>query len=213
MEKKEDLQEFRRKYNPWQDGTPVPTIRELLNVEKHNKWTTTCFFIGENIINPPETCKECRGVMKHLTNPYKMEQNGKSGIEISNREDAFKLRCTVRPKCGAKSGMLKDSFFENRSKSPDEILIFFQLWLAKADRGSITGILNWSEGAVLDYDRLIREVVSVHMYTLVEQSELQGQLTGYIGGENVEVQIDESAFGNVSTTGAIQSQRSGYWVA
>lgn len=183
------------KFNPWKAGNGLPGLHKIMK-DNHSKWETTKFFMGEGIVKPMEYCPKCEGPMTFLKSPFNMEEKGTPTKTIDKCNDAFKVRCKNR-ECNVKCSVYKDSFFSGLKKSPQEMMIFFHLWLAKADRTTIMGLLKWSEPTVIKMEKRCREIVSIHIYGEIEEGydTNWAQVTNKIGGPGIEVQIDESAFG------------------
>ena len=116
---------------------------------------------------------------------------------VSNSKLCFMLRCTHRPVCKAQHSVFNSSMFFRAKLPISDIVQFFHLWLCKTDRVAVSGILGWSEKTVIKMQMMMWEIVSGHSYTEIsvgEDDEYPEDHT-MIGGPGIEVQIDESAFG------------------
>ena len=131
-----------------------------------------------------------------------MEEEGLEFF-IADKVDCFKLRC-LNSGCRYSRSLFANTMFFNSKKEPNQLLLFFQLWLARADHVTMAGMLKWTEKTVLQYCQVMRKLVAADMLRLMQNASVSYNCYGgIIGGPGVEVQIDESALENGSITLAV----------
>ena len=139
----------------------MPPIKKLLE-DSNNKWTATKFFMGEMVVVPSLSCDLCGSSVSFMKNPFKWEEK-KDSKYVSTSRDCFKIHCSDR-NCNYKQSVFKDSFFDGMKKTPSQMIVFFQLWLAKTDRTTIMGLLDWSEPTVLKFEAIIVRYRKLRVY-------------------------------------------------
>ena len=127
-----------------------------------------------------------------------MEEEG-NDVFIADKGDCFKLRCK-NGACRNSRSIFADTIFYMQKKEVNQMLLFFQLWLARADHLTIGGILGWTEKTVLQWCQSMRKLVTGKLLREMQNSASAHGLCGLIGGPGVEVQIDKSAFGKRNIT-------------
>lgn len=93
-------------------------------------------------------------------------------------------RC-MRRGCRTSRSIFKGTFFENVKTGIHECFDFCYLYLNKVGQKSIKKLLGWSTATVSAWTKYITELLS----TTLEESSMK------IGGDNIEVEIDETKMG------------------
>ena len=165
----------------------------MFNGEENNKWVSTKFLFGEDIVRPYAECPVCSENMTFMTSPWDMEKAG-TADRISGNKNCFMMRCKA---CKKKKSVFHGTLFFNTHLKIHTFVDYYRMLLCKTDRMATAGMTGWHKKTVMKYDRILREAVSTHIYLDIKAG-LDGdhpQELCMIGGPGVEVQIDESAFG------------------
>ena len=162
--KKEAFRTWHAQYNPWRATDGMPSITDLL-ADANWKWRATKLLLGEEIVVPLETCPTCGSPMDFKKDPFKMEEEGLEFF-IADKVDCFKLRC-LNSGCRYSRSLFANTMFFNSKKEPNQLLLFFQLWLAHADHVTMAGMLKWTEKTVLQYCQVMHETCSGRCKMLV----------------------------------------------
>jgi hypothetical protein len=115
------------------------------------------------------TCKHC--------------SNGQM-VELKGDKTKGMLRCS-NSKCRKKLSMFNRTFFTRCTTPINEIMMVAYLWLLRAPWNCILSFTGLSENTVTNWIGFLREMVAMD----VDTEDIM------IGGEGIEVEIDETKFG------------------
>ena len=165
MTRKKQLRSYgvKRCYNSWGEGG-VPSKQRMFNGEEKNKWVSTKFLFGKDIIRPYAECPICSENMTFMTNPWDLEKAGKADC-ISGNKNCFMMCCKA---CKKKRSVFHGTLFFNTHLKIHTFVDYFCMWLCKTDRMATAGVIRWHEKTVMKYNRILREAVSTHIYLDIE---------------------------------------------
>ena len=163
------------------------------------KWAATKYLMAEGVIECPKRCIKCGYKMGWKKDPYETEVKFSKNLickPVSAHKDCFTFRCKNR-KCSYTFSAFTGSFFANKKKPANEILMCLHLWLAKANMPILKALTGWDEKTVLLYCQDFRRMVTRFITDFIDM-DVPEELFTYeqmVGGPNQLVQLDESAFG------------------